>query len=102
MKERIRPTYEREIIGNFEEEVIETTEENPAKEESHGPQTKNGTIVDTFCVKVRKAPRMDSEVLEVLDEGKKVTILGKVGEFYKVSTNLNNIAYIFSKFVKED
>lgn len=101
MKERIKPTYEREMTTELEE-VIEPIEEAPAEEESHGPQTKNGTIVDALFVKVRKKPSMDSDVLEILEEGKKVTILGKVEDFYKVSTSSNSVAYIFSKFVKED
>lgn len=87
---------------NPDKEVKEIREVSPAELETTGPETKNGTVVNSLYVNVRKEPSYESDVLEVLRKGDKVIILGKSGEFYKVSTSVNKIAYIFSEFIKEE
>lgn len=91
-----RPTTSMEIHG------LKYKEYSPAEVEKNGPETKNGIVVNSLHVKVRNKPSYDSDVLEVLRKGDKVTILGKSGEFYKVSTRLNKIAYISLNFIKEE
>lgn len=83
-------------------EVKKTRRESPAELETTGPETTNGTIINSLHVKVRKEPRYDADVLEVLRKGDKVIIHGKSGYFYQVSTNSNEIAYISSDFIKEE
>lgn len=84
-------------------ESTNITEKSPAEVETHGPETRNGSIHGAMLVAVRKEPWVDNDnVLEVLREGDKVTIFGKVDGFYKVSTSTNKIAYISSDFVKEE
>lgn len=78
-----------------------STEQSPAEVETNGPETKNGIIANTSIVNARREPKFDSDSLEVLNKGDKVTILGRVGEFAKVSTNQNNVAYISSEFIEE-
>lgn len=77
------------------------TERFPAEVETTGPETKNGIVKDCLHVKVRNRPSYDSDVVEVLRKGDKVKILGKVGDFYRVSTSVNNDAYISSDFIEE-
>lgn len=79
----------------------EETEKSPAQVETRGPETINGTIVNSLLVNVRKEPSLESEVLEIVKKGDKVTILDKVKDFYKVETKSKIIAYISSNFVEE-
>lgn len=87
-------------------EIVKESEENtetfPAEVETAGPETKNGTVVNSLHVKVRKEPSLESDTLEILRKGDSVTILGKLGDFYKVSTSINKVAYVFSNFIKEE
>lgn len=86
-----------------EKEIKKNREESPAKMETTGPETKNGIIVNTRYVKVRREPKMvEGNVLDILGCGDKVKILEKVDGFYKVSTNTHKIAYISSDFIKEE
>lgn len=87
---------------NPDKEVREIREVSPAELETTGPETKNGTVANSLYVNVRKEPSYESDVLEVLRKGDKVIVLGKSGEFYKVSTSINKIAYISSEFIKEE
>lgn len=87
---------------SIKETDMRTTEMFPAEVETDGPETKNGIVKDCLHVKVRKEPGYDSDVLEILRAGDKVTILGKVGNFYRVSTSVNRDAYISSEFVGEE
>lgn len=83
------------------EKVIRDT--SPAEMETPVPPTvRNGEIVNTLQVRVRKEPSFESEVVEVLRKGDKVKILKREGDFWKVSTSMNKIAYISSEFIKED
>lgn len=92
-------------FGSKETVVKEPTE---IRETSHaevgaaGPETKNGIVANSLHVKVRKEPSFEADVLEVLRKGDKVVILGKEGEFYKVSTSVNKLAYISLDFIKEE
>lgn len=81
----------------------ETGEASPAKVETNGPETKNGIVVGSMYVKVRKEPRKDEDnVLEILRQGDRVTILGSARGFYKVETNVNRLGFISKDFVKEE
>lgn len=85
------------------ETVMVTTEVSSAKVETNGPETKNGIIYGAMFVNVRREPWTDDgNVLEVLRKGDKVTILGMINGFYKVSTSMNKVAYISSDFIKEE
>lgn len=95
------PTMSHEEYPTIEE-VVTKKEESPAQEETTGPETINGIIVNRLNVNVRKESDLESEVLEVLRKGDKVTILGKENGFHKVSTSTNSIAYISSDFIKEE
>lgn len=90
------------IKENPDKEVREIREVSPAELETTGPETKNGTVANSLYVNVRKEPSYESDVLEVLRKGDKVIVLGKSGDFYKVSTSVNKIAYISSDFIKEE
>lgn len=90
---------EMELNREFEEEITETS---PAEVETHGPKTINGTIINSLFVNVRREPSFESEVIEVLRKGDRVIILGKDGDFYKVSTSINKTAYIYFEFIKEE
>lgn len=93
---------EMEICQEFDREN-KLTDKSPAEMETTGPETKNGTIVNTVHVNVRKEPTLvTNNVIEILRQGDKVKILDKVGDFYKVSTSTNNNGYIFSQYVKEE
>lgn len=79
------------------------TAKSPADVETMVPQTiTNGTIDGALNVNVRKEPSMKSDVIEVLRKGDKVRLLAKSGDFYKVSTSVNPVAYISSDFIKEE
>lgn len=89
----------------LDESIIETeeiTEESPAEEETNGPETKNGIIVNSSTVRVREAPSYKSKTLGVMMRGDKVTILGKENEFYKISTRGIREAYIAKQFIEEE
>lgn len=94
---------EMELYREFYEEQKQI-DKSPAVMETNGPETRNGTIVNATTVNVRSGPTLDiNNVIEILRRGDKVIILDKVGEdFYKVSTSLNRIGYIFSYFVEEE
>lgn len=84
-------------------EIAKTIEKSPTEVETPVPPTvTNGVIANALYVKVRKEPDFESDVLEVLPKGDKVTILEKGKDFWKVSTSINKIAYISSQFVKEE
>lgn len=86
-----------------EKEVEETkTEESPAEVETTGPETINGIVTNSIHVKVRRGPSLESDPIEVLRNGDKVTIFGEENGFYKISTSLNNNVYISKDFVMEE
>lgn len=90
---------------SIKDDIVKTeiTEESSAEVKTTGPETKNGIVVNCLFVKVRREPWTDdNNVLEVLNKGDKVTILGMVDGFYKVSTRVNKVAYISSTFIKEE
>lgn len=97
-----RVSYDEVMNESVKEDKKINMETSPAEVETDGPETKNGIVENSLHVKVRKEPSYESDVLEVLRKGDKVNILGKSGEFYKVSTKVNKIAYISSDFIKED
>lgn len=90
----------------LEEEILkkeaETMEEIPAGVESTGdPKTRTGIVVDAAYVNVRREASFESEVLEVFRKGDRAVIIGEIGEFYKIRTSVNPVAYISSAFFKE-
>lgn len=86
------------------DDFIKEKEVSSAEVKTNGPETKNGIIANGLFVKVRKDPSNESDenVIEVLRKGDKVTILGRVKNFYKVSTSVNKEGYILSLYVKEE
>lgn len=85
------------------EKANKAMDESSAEGEANGPETKNGVIVNALNVNVRKEPSLETNnVIEILRQGDKVKILDKVGDFYKVSTSTNSVAYIFSSYIKEE
>ena len=87
-----------------EEDLSNTTiaEESHAEVETAGPETINGIIANAELLNVRKKPDPESEVLETLRMGDKVTILGRDGGYYKVRTSVHQEAYISVSLVKEE
>lgn len=101
-KDRFQSEPITEAVREEVEKII--VEESPAEVETTTvpPTVTNGEIVNTLHVKVRREPSFESEVLEVLRKGDKVKVLEKGNDFWKVSTSVNNIAYISSEFIKEE
>lgn len=93
-----RKRYLEEDLNN----TNQTTEESHAEVETAGPETINGIIANAGLVNVRKKPDPESEVLETLRMGDKVTILGRDGGYYKVRTSIHREAYISVSLVKEE
>lgn len=92
-------------VPNGDDNVFKDEAESKfqADEGTNGPETKNGIITNSLLVSVRKGPSYESDVLEVLQKGDKVVILGEdKNSFLKVSTKLNKVAYIFSNYVREE
>ena len=88
------------IKSTFDETDVKPS---PCCMERNGPETINGIVITSpnLKVKVTKEPDFVSEVIEVLRDGDKVTILDKVYGHYKISTSVNKVAYIPKIFVKE-
>lgn len=74
----------------------------PSHLETHGPKTKNGTVVNTIHVNIRTAPDPDSEVIRLAEAGEKVKIVGKKNGFYEVETGISRTGFILSSFIKEE
>lgn len=94
-----------ELEVKEESKEQETKEWSPAKAETTVPKTvTNGIIVNAVHVNVRKEPNRESPVVEILRSGDKVKLLEKneKSEFWKISTSTNKVAYISSKFIKEE
>lgn len=99
---RLRKYYgvTNEDNSNFKNEI---QSEFQADGGTNGPETKNGIITNSLLVRVRKEPSHDSDIIEILQKGDKVIILGEdKNSFLKVSTKLNKLAYIFSYYVQEE
>lgn len=95
--------YTEPMNGSVKEEVEETIIETfPAEEETTGPETKNGTVINSLHVKVRRDPSFESDVVEYLRKGDTVIIHGMENGFYRVSTKRIPLAYIYSEFIKEE
>lgn len=93
-----RKRYLEEDINN----TNQITEESHAEVETAGPETINGVIINALLVNVRKGPSTDSEVVEILRKGDKVSILGTEKGYYKVTTSVNKEVYISSYFVVKE
>lgn len=95
--------YDSSMIDEMKEEVRKTiTESSPAEVESNGPETKNGIVVNSLFVNVRREPSMKSDVVNVLRRGDSVQILDKTDGFYKINVGLIGIGYISSDFIREE
>lgn len=93
------------FMNDFDSESFyygETTEMHPSEIGANGPETRNGKVVNSLFVKVRKEPSFDSEVIKVLGKGDKVNIIDIVGDFYKISIDEDSVAYIASDFIEEE
>lgn len=78
------------------------TEKSSADLGTMAPETKTGKIIGSVFVNVRKGPTRDAEVIGTIAKASPVTIVDKVGDFYKVTTKKYKEGYIFSTFVEED
>lgn len=99
MSKRLYKQTAESIIDS--EGLDDYTEKSPVEVETNGPETINGTIINSFTVRMRRDPSFESDVLEVLSGGTKVKILDTIGEFYKILYR-KRIGFIASKFIKED
>lgn len=78
------------------------TEDPPAQVEEDGPETKNGIIINSLYVKMRKEPDFESDVIELLKKGDRVIMHERSNEFYRVSTTKNRVGYIAAQYVTEE
>lgn len=83
------------------------TDSSPAQVETNGPKTRNGIIVNSLYVKMRKEPSFESETLGILRKGDQVEIHEEVDKFYKarpksVHVSGSGIVYIDKQYVKEE
>lgn len=77
------------------------TEKSHAEVETNGPQTKNGIVRNSIFVNIRKEPNLESEVLDTVRRGTKVTITDIVGSFYKILLG-EDVGYISKIYVEEE
>lgn len=78
-------------------------EVSSAEVKTNGPETRNGIINGALHVRIRREPQMnDDNTIGILQRGDKVTILEKIGKFYKISVNESLVGYILSDFIKEE
>lgn len=102
---RKRNNLSTELMDDFDSGPIyyeETTDMYPSEIGANGPETRNGTVVNSLFVKVRKEPSFESDVIKVLNKGDKVNIVGVVGNFYKISIDKDDVAYVSSNFIEEE
>lgn len=78
------------------------TQQISADTESHGPETKNGIVINSPFVNMRMGPSLDSRVIGMLRRGDKVEILQKGSEFYKVVDDKQHEGYVASPYIMED
>lgn len=85
------------------EEALTSETESPSDVETTDSATepRSGKIVHAVFVNVRTQPSTQSESIEVLNIGDKVTILGTEGQFTKVSLKNGIVGYVCSECVKE-
>lgn len=93
---------------DVEETKVDLTE--PATEENVVETTKNdvesvtkGVVVDCSKLNIRKAPKMDADIVAIIDAGATLTIIdeGKhAGEWYKVVTDKKVNGFCMKKYVK--
>jgi len=78
--------------------------EPPMEKEATEPKLKNGIVCGSKFVRVRSDPSLNSEVLEVLEEGMPISILSMTRdcEFYRILLPDGTIGYMKSEFVKEE
>lgn len=77
------------------------TEQSSAEVETIGPETKNGIISNAISVRVRKEPNLESDIIDVLSGGSKVTIISEINDFYKVLFDNKKEGYVYSELIKE-
>lgn len=97
-----RKKYDNYITEALIEKEIEVSEESPAKEETTGPETKNGKISNAIHVNVRMAPNLEADVVRLMREGDPVKIVGKVNGFCEVFIDVNKTGYIDANYVQEE
>ena len=71
----------------------------PAQEK---PTTKTGVVVNCHKLNVRKGPGMSHSSFEWLSRGDKVTVIGKEGEWHKVTTASGKTGYVHQDFISID
>lgn len=97
------PKTEEPVVQNTVEEKptenTETTTPEEPKQEEPAPSTDNGSYPKTMytnksSVIIRYKPSKDSGILNSLNKGAKVKVIGKEGEWYKVSIS-GDTGYIY-------
>lgn len=87
---------------DIDDTLREIKEEFSPQWGTNGPETKNGIVAGSLLVKLRKEPSFESDVMDLLRSGEKVTILEKGNKFYKVMTESNREGYISLDYIKEE
>lgn len=77
-------------------------EESSAEVKTNGPQTRNGIVVNTGCLNVRRSPRGGNNIVGFLERGDKVQIVGENGPYYKISTSENSNVFASKKYIREE
>lgn len=84
------------------EEIMSAT---PTEDESTGPGTANGVVVNCKWLSVRSSPDVKSCALCLLKRGDKVVIIGKPSDdrpyYTAVLPNSGDIGYIFKDYLEE-
>lgn len=92
--------------GYYADKVIRDSDESrvtsPTERETKVREPKYGTIDNAELVRLRKEPEPGSESMGVVRRGSPIEILEKGDDFCKIRTNDLRVAYVVSKYVKED
>ena len=82
-----------EIEEKIEEGQPEVSNEENTNSEIEEPKTIFG-IVKCKKLNVRKEPNIDSEVIEIIEEGTKIKIYGEDGDFYIINDIHDGSEYV--------
>lgn len=76
-------------------------EVSPAEVETLVPETKNGIVINSLYVRIRREPSLESDVIKLVRKGDKVKILDRLDRFYKISIENDQLGYVASEYIKE-
>lgn len=92
----VKEQTEEPAVQPQEDKVTQTT---PEPEESES--LNKTTFVNVETARVREKASTNSDIVDMLDKGDKVTIIGEEGEFYKIKTDKISSGYISKKLLSE-